>query len=202
MQISLNWLKEYIDTDLSADEIALILTNTGLEVEKITEYENIKGGLQGLLIGEVKTCEKHPDADKLSITTVNIGNKRLLPIVCGAPNVAAGQKVVVATVGTTLYDGDDNFKIKKTKIRGQVSEGMICAEDELGVGDSHEGIIVLENDAKIGSPAKNYFNIYQDTILEIDITPNRADAISHFGVARDLFAYLNTQTKNKYKINF
>jgi len=168
-----------------------MLTNTGLEVESIEKIETIKGGLQGVVIGLVKTCVKHPDADKLSVTTVEVGNGTILPVVCGAPNVAAGQKVVVATVGTTLYTGDQPFEIKKAKIRGQVSEGMICAEDEIGLGDSHAGIMVLPEDAVVGTPAKEYFNIEEDYVFEIGLTPNRTDAMSHIGVARDLVTALN-----------
>ncbi len=190
MNISLNWLKNYIDINMSVTELAETLTNLGLEVGSIEEYVSVKGGMEGLVIGEVKTCHKHPDADKLSVTTVDVGNGQILPIVCGAPNVAEGQKVVVATVGTTLYKGNDELVIKKSKIRGEFSEGMICAEDEIGIGTDHEGIIVLDRNTVIGSKAADYFNIYKDTILEVDITPNRIDCASHFGVARDLSAFL------------
>jgi phenylalanyl-tRNA synthetase beta chain len=190
MDISYNWLKDYINTDKKPREIAEILTSLGLEVGSIEEVETVKGGLRGLVIGEVLTCEKHPDADKLSVTTVNIGSDEPLPIVCGAPNVAAGQKVVVATVGTTLYSGESSFVIKKAKIRGQKSEGMICAEDEIGLGASHDGIMVLPAEVKVGTPAAAFFNIENDTILEVDLTPNRIDAASHLGVARDLAASL------------
>ena len=193
MIVSYKWLKDYINIDIEVDELSRILTDIGLEVGGISEFESIKGGLKGLVIGEVKTCEKHPDADKLSVTTVDVGGDKLLDIVCGAPNVAAGQKVVVATVGTVLYDGDDSFKIKKSKIRGAVSEGMICAEDELGLGDSHDGIIELPLDTKIGIPASEYYNVENDTIFEIDLTPNRVDGASHYGVARDIAAYLNQE---------
>ncbi len=196
MKISYNWLKNYIDIDLDYKEVSTILTDIGLEVEGIEEFESIKGGLQGLVIGEVKTCEKHPNADKLSITTVDIGSPEDLPIVCGAPNVAAGQKVVVATIGTTLYNGNEEFKIKKGKIRGEQSLGMICAEDEIGLGDSHEGILVLEDNAEIGTPAKEYFNVTNDIVFEIGLTPNRADGMSHIGVARDLNAYFKYQGKD------
>lgn len=194
MKISYNWLKNYINTDLSVEEISKILTSTGLEVEGTEQFESVKGVLEGLVIGEVTSCKKHPDADKLSVTTVNIGNGEELPIVCGAPNVAKGQKVVVATVGTKLYSGNEEFTIKKAKMRGEPSEGMICAEDEIGLGTSHDGIMVLEESAKIGTPAKEYFNIETDTVFEIGLTPNRIDGASHIGTARDLAAYLS-QTK-------
>jgi phenylalanyl-tRNA synthetase beta chain len=190
MNISYKWLKCYLSTDKTPEETAEILTSLGLEVGSIEEIETIKGGLKGLVIGHVLTCEKHPNADKLSKTTVDIGTGEILPIVCGAPNVAAGQKVVVATVGTTLYSGDESFRIKKSKIRGEVSEGMICAEDEIGMGVSHDGIMVLPSDTKTGMPAAEYFNVESDVILEVDLTPNRIDAASHIGVARDLAAAL------------
>ena len=195
MKISYNWLKQYIDTDLGYQEVSEILTNTGLEVEGIEKFQSIKGGLEGLVIGEVKTCEAHPNSDHLSVTTVDVGKDELLPIVCGAPNVRAGQKVVVATVGTMLYDGEESFKIKKAKMRGEPSMGMICAEDEIGVGTSHDGIMVLNNDVNVGTQAKDYFNVENDIIFEIGLTPNRIDGASHYGVARDLAAYLN-QDKN------
>ncbi|WP_109831137.1 phenylalanine--tRNA ligase subunit beta [Reichenbachiella versicolor] len=189
MKISLDWLKQYIDLNESVEEISDVLTSTGLEVEGLEDFEEIKGGLEGLVIGEVLTCEKHPDADKLSKTTVDIGDEEASPIVCGAPNVAAGQKVVVATVGATLYPvSGDSFKIKKAKIRGEVSLGMICAEDEIGLGESHDGIMVLDTDLPNGTPAKDYFKPSEDKVFEIGLTPNRADAASHFGVARDLKA--------------
>ncbi|MBE9467670.1 MAG: phenylalanine--tRNA ligase subunit beta [Bacteroidetes bacterium] len=191
MKISYNWIKQYIDTDLGYQEVSEILTNTGLEVEGIEKFQSIKGGLEGLVIGEVKTCEAHPNSDHLSITTVDVGKNELLPIVCGAPNVRAGQKVVVATVGTTLYDGDESFKIKKAKMRGEPSMGMICAEDEIGLGVSHDGIMVLDNNIAVGTQAKDYFNIENDIVFEIGLTPNRIDGASHYGVARDLAAYLN-----------
>lgn len=197
MKISYNWLRDYVHTDISPEKIGQLLTNTGLEVESIEKIETIKGGLQGVVIGEVKTCYKHPDADKLSVTTVDVGNGIILPIVCGAPNVAAGQKVVVATVGTMLYSGDQPFEIKKAKIRGQVSEGMICAEDEIGIGDSHAGIMVLPNEAVVGTPAKEYFDIEEDYVFEIGLTPNRTDAMSHIGVARDLVTALNLHEFNE-----
>ncbi len=193
MKISYNWLKEYLNINLEPEKLSEILTEIGLEIAKVEKFESVKGGLNGLIIGEVLTCEKHANADKLSVTTVNVGDE-ILPIVCGAPNVAKGQKVVVATVGTKLYDGDEVFQIKKSKIRGEVSEGMICAEDEIGLGTDHDGIMVLSEDAKVGTAAKDYFDIYEDTVFEIDLTPNRPDAISHFGVARDLYAYLKINT--------
>lgn len=191
MKISYNWLKDYINTDLSVEKIAEILTDIGIEVEGIEKKESIKGGLEGLVVAEVLTCEKHPDADKLSVTTVDYGDG-IKTIVCGAENVAANQKVIVATVGTTLYPtaGGESFKIKKSKIRGIESHGMICAEDEIGIGTSHDGIIVLDKSAKIGTPAKDVFNIKDEYILEVGLTPNRIDAASHYGVARDLAAYL------------
>ncbi len=190
MKISYSWLKEYIKTDKPVEEICDILTQTGLEVGGLEEVETVKGGMKGLVIGEVVTCEPHPNSDHLSKTTVNVGTDETLPIVCGAPNVAAGQKVVVATVGTTLYDGDNEFKIKKSKIRGEVSLGMICAEDEIGVGSNHDGIIVLDENARPGTEAKDYYNIESDWVIEIDLTPNRIDGASHIGAARDLAAFL------------
>ncbi len=198
MNISYRWLKEYINLDYTADEVSAFLTQIGLEVGSMEEVETIKGGLRGLVIGEVLTCEQHPDSDHLSKTTVNVGNGEILPIVCGAPNVVAGQKVVVATVGTTLYDGDAEFKIKKSKIRGEVSEGMICAEDEIGLGASHDGIMVLDPSAVPGTPASEYFKIESDFVLEVDLTANRIDAASHIGVARDLAAYINQKHPISY----
>jgi len=198
MKISYSWLKDYIKLEKTPQEICDILTQTGLEVAGMEEVETVKGGLQGLVIGEVMTCIKHPNSDHLSLTTVNIGTDESLPIVCGAPNVAAGQKVVVATVGTTLYDGDQEFKIKKSKIRGEVSMGMICAEDEIGLGTDHEGIMVLDENAKVGTQAKDYFNIESDWVIEIDLTPNRIDGASHIGVARDLAAFLSKTNKTAY----
>ena len=190
MNISYNWLKEYVNFDLTPDEVAAALTSIGLETGSVEEVQTIKGGLEGLVIGEVLTCVEHPNSDHLHITTVNLGNGEPTQIVCGAPNVAAGQKVVVATLGTKLYDGDECFTIKKSKIRGVESLGMICAEDEIGIGTSHDGIIVLPEDAVPGTLAKDYYNVKSDYVLEVDITPNRADACSHYGVARDLYAYL------------
>lgn len=200
MKISYNWLKEYLDFDLQPEALSELLTNCGLEVEGMEMFESIKGGLSGVVVGEVKTCEKHPGADKLSLTKVDIGQGELLPVVCGAPNVAAGQKVLVATVGTTLYMDDKPFEIKKAKIRGEVSEGMICAEDELGLGDSHEGIMVLDPEVRVGEPATEYFNVYKDIIYEIGLTPNRTDAMSHIGVARDIAAVLNIDSEKKRQI--
>ncbi len=200
MKISYNWLKSYINIDITAEKAAELLTACGLEVESIEKTETVKGGLEGIVIGEVKTCIKHPDADKLSITTVDIGAEELLHIVCGAPNVSAGQKVTVATIGTILYNGDESFTIKKSKIRGEVSEGMICAEDELGLGNSHAGIMVLNPDAKIGLAAREYFGIEDDYTFEIGLTPNRSDATSHIGVARDLVAVINNLNDTAEKI--
>lgn len=190
MNISYNWLKEYVSFDLTPTEVADALTSVGLETGSIEEAQTIKGGLEGLVIGEVLTCEPHPNSDHMHVTTVNLGKSDPVQIVCGAHNIAAGQKVVVATLGTTLYDGDSEFKIKKSKLRGVESIGMICAEDEIGVGTSHEGIIVLPQEVVPGTLAKDYYQVKSDYVLEIDITPNRSDACSHYGVARDLYAYL------------
>jgi phenylalanyl-tRNA synthetase beta chain len=197
MKISCNWLKRYADFNIGPEEMARLLTNCGLEVEDFQKSESVKGGLKGVFIGLVVECAKHPGADKLSLTKVDVGTGRLLSIVCGAPNVAAGQKVPVATVGTILYDGDKSFEIKEAKIRGEFSEGMICAEDELGLGQSHEGIMVLRPDTKIGMPAAEYFKVTEDYIFEIGLTPNRTDATSHTGVARDLVAVLNRHDHSK-----
>ena len=194
MNISYNWLKEYIDFNLTPEELGEALTSLGLECGTIEKVETIKGGLEGLVVGEVLTCENHPDSDHLHITTVNLGDGNPTQIVCGAPNVAAGQHVIVATVGTKLYDGDKEFAIKKSKIRGVESFGMICAEDEIGVGKSHDGIIVLPNEVKAGTLAKDYYNVKDDYVLEVDLTPNRIDGGSHYGVARDLSAWLNTHS--------
>jgi phenylalanyl-tRNA synthetase beta chain len=190
MKISYNWLKDYISIGQSPAELGDILTNIGLEVEGIEEVESVRGGLKGCIIGRVKTCKKHPDADKLSLAKVDIGRQKDLDIVCGAPNVRTGQKVVVATVGTTLYKGEESLTLKKAKIRGEISEGMICAEDEIGLGTGHEGIMVLDEDAVVGTPAAEYFDIHADTVFEIGLTPNRIDGASHYGVARDLAAFL------------
>lgn len=190
MNISYNWLKQYIDFKLTPEELAAALTSIGLETGGIEEVESIKGGLRGIVIGKVLTCEEHPNSDHLHITTVDLGNGEPTQIVCGAPNVAAGQTVVVATVGTTLYDGDNEFQIKRSKIRGVESLGMICAEDEIGIGNSHDGIIVINDDVKPGTPAAEYYNLSSDYVLEVDLTPNRIDAASHYGVARDLSAWM------------
>ncbi|HBZ34293.1 MAG TPA: phenylalanine--tRNA ligase subunit beta [Bacteroidales bacterium] len=189
MNISYKWLKQYVDLHGDAVEVGKQLTSIGLEVEAVEEHETIRGGLKGLVVGEVLTCSIHENSDHLHVTTVNIGSGEPLQIVCGAPNVAAGQKVIVATLGTTLYDGDQSFTIKKSKIRGVESFGMLCAEDEIGIGTSHDGIIVLPTDAVVGTPASEYYHIENDAVIEVDITPNRADAVSHYGVARDLYAY-------------
>ncbi len=196
MNISYKWLKRYIDLHDDAQTVAKILTSIGLEVGTVEEVETIKGGLKGLVVGEVLTCEAHPNSDHLHITKVNVGGAEPLPIVCGAPNVAAGQKVIVATVGTVIYDGDQSFTIKKGKLRGEDSWGMICAEDEIGVGTDHAGIIVLPQDTPVGMPAAEYYHIENDTIIEVDITPNRSDAASHYGVARDLYAYYQAHGQN------
>ena len=202
MKISYNWLKKYIDFDLDPEKLSEILTDCGLEVEGLEKIQSVKGGLKGFVVGEVLTKEKHPDADKLSVTTVDVGEENSLKIVCGAPNVAAGQKVIVATVGTVLYSGDKEFKINKTKLRGELSEGMICAEDEMGLGTSHDGIMVLNPEAKTGTPAKEYFNIREDYVYEIGLTPNRSDATSHIGTARDLVSVLNHFNNTRdYKLN-
>lgn len=190
MNISYKWLKEYVDFNLTPEELAAALTSTGLEVGSVEEVETIRGGLKGLYVGKVLTCEAHPNSDHLHITTVDLGKDEPQQIVCGAANVAAGQKVIVADLGCVLYDGEDSFTIKKSKLRGVESLGMICAEDEIGVGTSHDGIIVLPEDAQVGMPAAEYYQIDSDWIVEIDITANRADALSHYGVARDLYAWL------------
>ena len=190
MNISYNWLKEYVDFELTAQEVADALTSEGLEVGCVEEVQPVKGGLQGLVIGEVLTCVPHPNSDHMHVCTVNLGEGEPVQIVCGAPNVAAGQKVVVATLGCKLYDGDECFTIKKSKLRGVESHGMICAEDEIGIGTDHNGIIVLPETAVPGTPAAEYYNLKSDYLIEVDITPNRADACSHYGVARDLYAWL------------
>lgn len=199
MNISYNWLKDYVQFDLTPEQLSAALTSIGLETGGIEEVETIRGGLKGLLTGHVLTCIEHPDSDHLHITTVDLGEEEPQQIVCGAPNIAAGQKVIVATIGTILYSGEESFTIKKSKIRGVESRGMICSEQEIGVGTSHEGILVLPEDTPVGIPAKDYYRIESDYILEVDITPNRADATSHYGVARDLAAYLK-QNKLPYTL--
>ncbi|PJE43985.1 MAG: phenylalanine--tRNA ligase subunit beta [Flavobacterium sp.] len=197
MRISYNWLKQFIKIDLKSEETAAILTDLGLEVEVVEKYQSVRGGLEGVVVGHVLTCEKHPDADRLKITTVDLGDGTPVQIVCGAANVAAGQKVPVATIGTKLFDKDGNeFEIKKGKIRGQESHGMICAEDELGLGTSHDGIMILDEKLKPGTPCAKVFNIENDEVFEIGLTPNRADAMSHMGVARDLRASLLQKNNN------
>ena len=212
MKISYNWLKQFIKTDWNSEETAALLTDLGLEVEGVEKYESLKGGLEGVVVGHVLTCVSHPNADKLSITTVDLGDGNPVQIVCGAPNVAAGQKVPVATIGTKLFDKEGNsFEIKKGKIRGEESHGMICAEDELGLGESHDGILILDNSLVAGTPASQVFEIETDEVFEIGLTPNRADAMSHWGVARDLragiiqkigsHAELITPSVNKFKVD-
>ena len=196
MNISYKWLKEYVDFDLTPQEVCDALTSTGLEVDALEEVQSVKGGLKGLYVGKVLTCEMHPNSDHLHVTTVDLGHENPSQIVCGAPNVAAGQKVIVADLGCVLYDGDKEFVIKKSKLRGVESCGMICAEDEIGIGTSHDGIIVLPEDAPVGQPAAEYYNLESDWLIEVDITANRADALSHWGVARDLYAWL---VQNGYK---
>lgn len=190
MNVSYKWLKEYVDFDLTPEQVCAALTSEGLEVDALEEVQSIKGGLKGLYVGKVLTCEMHPNSDHLHVTTVDLGRETPSQIVCGAPNVAAGQKVIVADLGCVLYDGDKEFQIKKSKLRGVESCGMICAEDEIGVGSSHDGIIVLPDDAQVGMPAAEYYHLESDWLIEIDITANRADALSHWGVACDLYAWL------------
>ena len=192
MNISYKWLKEYVDFDLTAQQVCDALTSTGLEVDALEEVQSIKGGLKGLYVGKVLTCEAHPNSDHLHVTTVDLGKGEPSQIVCGAPNVAAGQKVIVADLGCVLYDGDQEFVIKKSKLRGVESNGMICAEDEIGIGNDHAGIIVLPEDAVVGTPAAEYYNLESDWLIEVDITANRADGLSHWGVARDLYAWLKS----------
>ena len=197
MKISINWLKEYLETKSNPEEISDILTNLGLEVEKILPFESVKGGLTGVVAGKVLKCEKHPNADRLKVTSIDLGNNETSEIVCGAPNIMEGQIVPIAKVGSKIYtNGGDEIKIKKSKIRGVVSNGMVCAEDEIGLGESHDGIMVLDSKIKPGTPISEVFNVENDNILEIGLTPNRSDAMSHYGVARDLKAYydLNSQT--------
>src|SRR5690606_31300361 len=191
MRISWNWLRRYADTDLTPQQAAEVLTSTGLETEGVETFEPVKGMLEGVVVGHVLQRDQHPDADRLSLCTVDLGEESSVQIVCGAPNVAAGQKVLVATIGTTLHFKDGPITIKKSKIRGQESHGMICAEDELGLGESHEGIMVLDPSAAIGTPAADHLGLKKDHVLEIGLTPNRTDALGHIGVARDLIAALN-----------
>ena len=193
MNVSYNWLKRYINLSLKPEQLSELLTSIGLEVDGMETTDSIKGGLEGLVVGKVLTCEAHPDSDHLHVTTVDVGQGEPLGIVCGAANVAAGQKVIVATVGTVLYDGDKAFKIKPSKLRGVPSNGMICAEDEIGVGNDHSGIIVLPDDVPVGTLAKDYYHVETDTCIEVDITPNRADGASHWGVARDVYAAINAR---------
>ena len=192
MNISYKWLKEYVDFDLTPQQVCDALTSTGLEVDALEEVQSIKGGLKGLYVGKVLTCEAHPNSDHLHVTTVDLGKGEPSQIVCGAPNVAAGQKVIVADLGCVLYDGDQEFVIKKSKLRGVESNGMICAEDEIGIGNDHSGIIVLPEDAVVGTPAAEYYHLESDWLIEVDITANRADGLSHWGVARDLYAWLKS----------
>ena len=211
MKISYNWLKQFIKIDLQSEDTASLLTDLGLEVEVVSNYQTVRGGLEGVVVGHVLSCEKHPDADRLSITSVDLGGETPVQIVCGASNVAKGQKVPVATIGTKLFDKEGvAFEIKKGKIRGQDSFGMICAEDELGLGTSHDGIMILDSKLKPGTSAAEVFNIENDEIFEIGLTPNRADAMSHYGVARDLRAgllqkninvELITPTVSKFRID-
>ena len=192
MKISYNWLKQFIKIDWTAEKTSELLTDLGLEVEGLAPFQSIKGGLQGIVVGHVLTCEQHPNADRLKITTINIGTEDPLAIVCGAPNVAVGQKVAVATIGTTLYTTDgEAWTIKKGKIRGEESHGMLCAEDELGLGASHDGIMILNDSLEIGSALAKHYDIEDDLVFEIGLTPNRADAMSHFGTARDVMAGLS-----------
>jgi phenylalanyl-tRNA synthetase beta chain len=193
MKISYNWLRSYADFTESPEELSVMLTGSGLEVESLEHFETLKGGLRGVVVGHVLSCMPHPDADRLTLTRVDVGAGDPLPIVCGAPNVAPGQKVLVATVGATLHTANGSFEIKKAKIRGQESMGMICAEDELGLGDSHDGIMVLPGDAPVGMPAGEFFKVEEDWVFEIGLTPNRIDAASHLGVARDIVAVVNQQ---------
>ncbi len=198
MTISYNWLHDYLPQNIEPQQLSHILTSIGLEVESLEEYATIKGNLEGLVVGQVLTCEPHPNADKLRLTTVNIGNGQPLHIVCGAPNVAQKQKVIVATIGTTIYPTNgEPMTMKAAKIRGELSEGMICAEDEIGLGQSHAGILVLPENVEVGTPAKEYFKPYHDWIYEIGLTPNRTDAMSHLGVAKDVCAYLSYHQKKR-----
>ena len=199
MTISYKWLSEYLPVSIEPERLSKILTSIGLEVESMEKYEEVRGGLKGLIIGEILETTKHPDADKLTLTKVNVGNGEPLQIVCGAPNVAAGQKVIVAPVGITIYSiAGDSLTMRVAKIRGIESQGMICAEDEIGMGTTHNGIMVLAPDAKVGKPAVEYFQLYEDWVYQIAITPNRMDAMSHWGIARDVCAYLNHHEKKRY----
>ncbi|RYY31658.1 MAG: phenylalanine--tRNA ligase subunit beta, partial [Chitinophagaceae bacterium] len=201
MTISYNWLQEYLPVAPDPERLSIILTSIGLEVESMEQYESIRGGLRGLIIGEVKEKEKHPNADKLSVTRVDTGTGELLQIVCGAPNVAAGQKVIVAPIGATIHPSSgDPMTMKAAKIRGVESQGMICAEDEIGIGTDHSGIYVMPDGATVGSPASQYFTTYSDYIYEIGLTPNRMDAMSHLGVARDVCAYLSHHDRMELKV--
>ncbi|HCC32276.1 MAG TPA: phenylalanine--tRNA ligase subunit beta, partial [Marinilabiliales bacterium] len=200
MNLSYNWLKQYLPIDLEPQKLSEILTSIGLEVGGYDSFQSVKGGLEGLVIGEVLTCAPHPDSDHLSLTTVDLGDGNPTPIVCGAKNVATGQKVVVATIGTTLYQGNESFAIKKSKIRGAESMGMICAEDEIGIGTSHDGIMVLPKEVPAGTLAKDYFNMEDDIVFEVDLTPNRIDAVSHVGIARDVAAYLKQKQDIEYHL--
>ncbi len=199
MKISYNWLMDYIDLNISPDEVSRILTDIGLEVEGVTRFQSVKGGLKDLVVGEVLTCDRHPNADKLSVTSVDVGRGDPLHIVCGAPNVAKGQKVVIAPVGATLYSNKGSFQIKKAKIRGEISEGMICAEDEIGLSDNHDGIIILDPATEIGKSVSEHFQVIEDVVFEIGLTPNRIDGASHIGTARELAAFLNQQKETVYK---
>ena len=201
MTISYNWLCEYLPVSVEPEVLSGILTSIGLEVESMEQFEEIKGGMKGLFVGEVMSCEKHPDADKLKITTVDVGQPELLNIVCGASNVAVGQKVIVATIGCTLHPvGGEPFSIKKSKIRGVESQGMICAEDEIGLGNDHSGIIVLPEKTLVGTPAAELYKPHSDIIYEIGLTPNRMDAMSHLGVARDVCAYLSYHRQDNFVV--
>ena len=192
MKVSYNWLKDYIDIDKPVDEVSEILTNLGLEVEKVEDFESIKGSLEGIIVGEVLSCKKHPNADRLILTNIDLGKEGKFEIVCGAPNISKGQKVPVATVGSVIYTkSGEKIKISKSKIRGVVSNGMVCAENEIGLGNSHDGIMVLDEKIKPGTPLSKIFEVESDKILEIGLTPNRSDAMSHFGVARDLKAFFD-----------
>ena len=202
MKVAYGWLRQYADFDLSVEEVSSLLTDCGLEIDAVEEVESIRGGLKGIVTGKVLTCEPHPDSDHLHLTTVDVGQGEPLPIVCGAANVAAGQKVVVATVGTVLYDGEESFTIKKSKLRGKDSYGMICAEDEIGVGTSHEGIMVLPEDTPVGMPAAEYFKLQSETVFEIGLTPNRSDATSHIGVVRDLVALENIRNNRALAVKY